>query len=137
MSIDLDAAVTRVQAIVRGISGITQAPSDPPDQISTFPFSVCWLSQATWVLADATCANADGVIVLEIHWSRTDLARTISHAMDYCESIPKAVIADHNLNSNLDIIRSMTGTMGPMLWGTTETFGWHFELAFGGHEAIT
>jgi len=137
MSIDLDAAVTRVQAIVKGISGITQAPNDPPDQISTFPFSVCWLSQATWVLADATCANADGVIVLEIHWSRTDLARTISHAMDYHKSIPKAVILDHDLNSNLDIIRSMTGTMRPMLWGTTETFGWHFELAFGGHEAIT
>ena len=137
MSIDLDAAVTRVQAIVKGISGITQAPNDPPDQISTFPFSVCWLSQATWVLADATCANADGVIVLEIHWSRTDLARTISHAMDYHKSIPKAVILDHDLNGNLDVIREMRGIMVPMLWGATETFGWHFELAFGGHEAST
>lgn len=134
---DIEAAVQRVQAIVGDITGIAQAPNEPPDKLGAFPMSVCWLSSVTWVLADATCANADGVIVLEIHWPRKNLARTIAHAMDFHESIPKAVIEDHSLQSNLDLIRSMAGTLGPMIWGPTETLGWHFELDFGGHEAIT
>lgn len=125
MTQGMDAAITRVQAIIAGVSGVLQAPADPPDSISRYPFAVAYAGESTWTLAPAGMAQNIGTIVVELHVLPRDkgLALAVSKAMGFHDAIPRAILADPTLAGTVANIL-VSGQGAPITCDGIQLMGW-------------
>jgi hypothetical protein len=126
----LQEAISQIQAEVKGISGIREAPETPPDQINQFPFAICFARTGEYRIGPAGVMTGIHTIVLELHVARKDLTRDVPTAMKYAKSIPLAIIAAL-FEGTLTAIATL-GTIryefGPLGWGGAETIGFRFYI---------
>lgn len=124
----LETAIARIQSLARGLPGMKQAPSLPPEQAASYPFCVCFPLRGAW------SAQSDGwliglhTIAAEIHIARRDLPIDVDVALPFIESFPAAILSDPTLNGNVQTVNDIRYTFGPMAWGGQATIGWRFEI---------
>lgn len=127
----LQDAIVQIQALVSGISGIRGAPDEPPDQISHYPFAVCFPESGVYEAGvPAGCMQGLHDIVVELHVARKDLPRDYRKAIAYAKSIPNAIL--NALGTvNLDTVSTVgfiRYEFGVLNWGETPTMGFRFVL---------
>lgn len=88
------AAKTQIMAVVAGISGIKQAPTNPNETQNDFPFAVGYL--ATGNLGAGAIGTRKSLynIVIDLLTRRMDLAADLAALDPYIDSIPAALIAE-------------------------------------------
>jgi len=126
----LQKAIDQIQTEVGAISGIRAAPDEPPDQISVYPFAVCFADNGTYDIGPPEVMTGLHTITLELHIARKDLTRDVQKAMVYAKSIPNAIykgFTDGNLAAiaTLSTIRYEFGALG---WGGIDTLGFRFFI---------
>ena len=128
MANELANAVAAVQDIVGAISGIRGAPDTPPDQINMFPFSIAYPTSGDWRRTRIGTREGVQSIAVELHFSRTGLARDVAEALPYGDSVVEALLANLSLSGAIFDLNNISWTFGPMKWGGIDTIGWRFIL---------
>jgi hypothetical protein len=126
----LQEAINQIQAEVKAISGIREAPEVPPEGMDHFPFAICFARTGEYTIGPAGVMTGMHTIVLELHVVRKDLTRDIPAAMKYAKSIPLAILVAL-MNRTLTAISTMERIryeFGPLGWGATETIGFRFYI---------
>jgi hypothetical protein len=126
----LQEAISQIQAEVKGISGIREAPETPPDQINQFPFAICFARTGEYTIGPPEMMTGTHTIVLELHVARKDLTRDVPAAMKYAKSIPLAIlmaVMNHTPTAFATLER-IRYEFGPLNWGATETIGFRFYI---------
>ena len=125
--------IQAIQDTVGAVTGIRAAPDYPPENLnSIFPFSVCFPDTGEYDVGPGGVSvyRALHNIRLQIHFSRTDLPKSLEAAIPYGDSIAKALIIDPQVNDSCDTIGNITYTFGPLAWGepAIATIGWDFVI---------
>lgn len=133
MTQDINAAVTYLQTIAAGISGMRQAPAEPTEQ-AQFPFAVSYVA----ALASSVQPSFGHQINLyeiatEIHVARKDLPRDYASIKSYANDFPAAVWGDLNTNGAaldgcVSTINRISGSLQPSTWGGIDTLAWTFRI---------
>ena len=134
----LIAAIADVQGTVGALTGIREGPTYPGDKLPPLPSSFCFASSGEWKQQPAGYRTGLHTITLQIHWDRKDLARDVTKAMGFCETIPNAIMADPTLGSTVStVVDPITYTFGMMEWAGMQTIGWSFNITVKIAENIT
>lgn len=124
-------AIKEIQDIVGAVSGIQQAPDDPPEQINIFPFSVCYAYEGEYIWHHKASMRGNHNIRLEIHLARKDLPFDVKAAMAYCQNIPLALFNAAKFEVDLTAVKniqSIAYRFEPLGWGGTATIGFRFTI---------
>ena len=129
----LATVIDEIQNDLATISGIRAAPHEPPDQMSAFPFIVCYPVSGEWNSDIPGSKKGLHNIVVELHIARKALPRDVAAALVYCDSIPnmllKAVSPTGDLfNNSISTFERITYRFGNLGWGDTATVGFRFEI---------
>jgi len=126
----LQEAISQIQAEIKAISGIREAPETPPESINQFPFALCFARTGEYTIGPPEMMTGIHTIVLELHVARKDLTRDVPTAMKYAKSIPLAILVAL-MNRTLTAISTMERIryeFGPLGWGGAETIGFRFYI---------
>ena len=124
----LQDAIEKVQNLAGAVSGIRAAPDYLPESLNIFPFLVCYAGTGSFEYSPAGVMKGLHNIILELHVARHDLPRDTKSAMQYSDSIPKAIMADPTLGGTVSTIGRITYTFGGMQYGDQMTLGFRFTL---------
>ena len=136
-------AITRVQAIVGALSGIKGAPSVITDNINDFPFVVAYPGKGSWeAVGFGTTMEDSGEIVIDLHAgpAAKGINQAVTTLLGYWETLPKAILADSNLNATISWIDfggpALTSDgMLAMQYGAVSTYGCRWRLRYSKDEA--
>mgnify|MGYP006883557982 FL=1 len=87
-------ALDAIVSVVSGISGIRQAPTNPTDNPSIYPFAVCYVMDGQLVNGAMGTRKHLVNIAIELLTARKDLARDMALISPYIDSICAALIAE-------------------------------------------
>jgi hypothetical protein len=125
--------ILSIAQIVRGISGIREAPDYPPEQMADFPFAVVYPGDGRHMghaLAGAVGLKKwVGSVIVEIHVGRRDLPSTVASLLDFADSVPNALLADPTLGGKCDTFGEIKQSFGELGWGDTPTIGFRFVIS--------
>jgi hypothetical protein len=126
----LQEAISQIQAEVKGISGIREAPETPPESINQFPFAICFARTGEYRIGPAQVMTGLHTIVLELHVARKDLTRDVPTAMKYAKSIPLTIMEAlfEGTLTAISTLERIRYEFGPLNWGATETIGFRFYI---------
>lgn len=130
-------AIIGIQAIVATVTGIREAPSEPPEQLATFPFSVCYPGSGEFEELTSGCMDGQHTIRLELHVARKNLRSDYLDLIDFVETIPFALLNDKTLGGTVDINERIRYSFEPLGWNGMETIGWRFEIQCKTRTALT
>lgn len=140
----LQAAVARAQVLIKALSGIKAAPATIPDKLRDFPFSVAYPGRGIWERQyfGAQIQNT-GEIVVELYLCARarGIEFAVTRLMDYFEIIPKTLMGDDTLESNLTTqgMGPPTITCDPLLAGEyagIEVFFYRWRLNYEREEDL-
>jgi len=133
----LKTAIINLQDTLRTITGMRDAPYEPPDNIQFYPFCVSYPSSATATIgAPAGQYRIVYEIVIEIHVARKDMPRDYTQTAQHLEAVMSKLLADPSLGGEGTIVTefgdTITAAWGVMQWGETqpETIGWQIRIPF-------
>lgn len=130
--------VAAVQTVVGGITGIRQAPAEPPDSMAAFPFAVCMPHRGHYQQDTPGCGIAgEHIIRLEIHTGRKNARTDYLAIIPYVDSVPAALLANTDLSGTVYVNEAITYEFGPLTWNGLPTIGWRFDLHFRTRAALT
>jgi hypothetical protein len=123
-------AITALQVKALTLSGMRGAPTDPPESINQFPFSICYDKSGSLQLESAGWALDMATIVCEIHCSRQSLPTAIAQAMSFREPFYRLLIADPTIASTVLEVRAVRYTFGYLDWGAVKDahIGYQFQI---------
>ena len=139
----LAAVIAEIQDEVGSVTGIRVAPDYPPDDLSIFPFAVCYPAMGTLIQEPPELMTGLHDIVIEIHVARKDLPRDVESVIGYVDTIPLELFGAiyNSAFSTIRTFEQIDYTFGVLDWtGTGEgtTIGWRFTLrAVKTQDAIT
>jgi hypothetical protein len=126
--------IQAVMDIVGAVSGIREAPDYPPEQLSDFPFAVCFPGEGTHSFSVPGERLFLGNVILEVHVSRVDLPVAVQNSIGFGDTIPNALMkftvttGSLPLNGACDTFENVTQTFGELGWGDTQTLGYRFTI---------
>lgn len=127
MAKSITTAVANIQTIVAALSGMRQAPSQPPDSAGAFPFGVSYIGAVDVTQASLTLRTHIFTIITEIHVARKDLPRDVAKLDPYPTAFPDAVWTTPTLTGAVDTVLSVVGQLIPSAWGGVDTLCWQFN----------
>ena len=122
------AAVTFIQAGVRALAGMRNAPDNPTDSTAIFPFAISYISECD--VEQRTVGNRRHfyTITTEIHVARKDLSRDVSVINVYPALYTDMIWADPTFGGAVSTVDgSVTGSLVPSAWGGVDTLCWMFK----------
>ena len=127
-------AIARLQSHAGALSGMKEAPIDPPESANQFPFAVSYVRNGSWHVESAGFSHAFVTLVTEIHLARNILPLDIVAALPFFEPFLRKLLADQTLNATVDNIGNVDFSFGPMEYGEQAgipfaTIGWQFVLS--------
>jgi hypothetical protein len=127
----LQDAIAWVQTTIGALDGVKNAPEYPPEQSSSFPFSVAYMGSGEYPYAtDKFTLDANHEIIIEFHVAKKILPRAIATAAPFVESIPAAIATDLTLGSNVHGFERIEYEFAPdMFWDTVQTIGFRFVIS--------
>lgn len=124
-------AIKQVQKYVGAHAGIKKAPANPPQDLSDFPFSLCYAQSGAWESKFAGDKSGLHNLVLEIHVA-DKLPGAFEEVMKYSDSIPNLLYSkflnDNHWNNTIATFQRITYTFGKLDWGTAPTVGFRFVV---------
>jgi len=126
----LQDAIDQIQAVVRAVEGIRQAPDEPPEGLNFFPFAVAYVEAGEWIIGPPELMTGLHTVVIELHVARKDLPRDVEAAMRYAKAIPNAILDAHRKAefTAFQTFERMTYEFAALGWGGTETLGFRFRI---------
>jgi len=122
-------AITRLQSHAGALSGMKEAPIDPPESANQFPFAVSYVRGGTWHVEGAGFSHALVTLVSEIHIARTLLPLDIQLALPFFEPFLRKLLNDQTLNDTVENIGDVDFSFGAMEYAGQPTIGWLFVLS--------
>ena len=114
-------AITALQAVWSGISGIKQAPAQAPEAMGDFPFAVTYPRQGHFTLQSSAFQLEYPSLFSELHLPRVSLPDAIAAALGYHESFKDALLADITLGGVVHTIApgaaQIDWIFGYLAWG--------------------
>lgn len=127
---NLEAIIANLQAKAAALSGIVEAPAEPPEQPNQFPFAITYLRNGRLEFITLDMDIFIHTVVTEIHIARQLLPAAIKLAIPYGNTFPLAVRADPRLGGTVSTILEMRYQFGELNYGKVKTIGYAFELDF-------
>ena len=124
----LATAIAAVQTVAASVSGIKQAPANPPEQSSMFPFSVCYARTGTETPQSSGWSVALHTLVCELHCQRTVLPQAVAQALPLYEAFAAGILADVTLGGTVQATNQLRYTFGELEYGGIKTIGYRVEL---------
>lgn len=126
----LQDAIYEIQASMRQVSGVKNAPNEPPENTANFPFVAAFPGNGT-IYAEAhgqkrSLHNID----IELHVKRKDLPIDVRTATPFIDDIAGQILSDFQ-NSNYSAIDAMgiiSYEFTPLSWGGTDTLGYRITV---------
>lgn len=123
-----DAAKYVQSSIVASVSGIRSAPEDPPDDMSVYPFAVCFPSNGQ-LTGNEDNGKDFHTLILQVHGTRKDLPRDYAAVIGYIETVGHALRDDPTLGGNVEtIVGEIEYSFGQMEWAGVQTLGPQFQF---------
>jgi hypothetical protein len=126
----LSAAITALQTLVAAVTGIKAAPASPPDAPSgQWPLSIAFPSAGRFEGGGNVQLAGYHTIVVQIHYTRADLARAYATIAPYLETVVAAIAASPTLSSTVTAIAGpVLYSFGAMTFASVDTIGWQFDV---------
>lgn len=122
--------IQEIQVLMRELPGVRAAPNEPPDQLTAFPFVVCYVD--TGVFRVNTPEDLRGLhnLIIEIHVAYQSLPVAYAQAIRFIEAVPRKLmegLRDNRLPS-LDTFGEISYTFRALAWGGVATLGCQFVI---------
>jgi hypothetical protein len=121
-------AVEAVVDLVSAIGGIMQAPDYPPEQLSVYPFLVCYLGHGEYIQQPIGVMTGLHSIIVQLHVGRSELPLDVQMAMGYISSIPHTLFDNPTLNGTCSTFGAITYDAGFVEWANVTTFAITFTI---------
>lgn len=126
--------VTNLQSKAAALSGVKEAPIDPPESANQFPFAVTYVRSGEWHAESAGFSHALVTLVTEIHIARQILPLDVKKALPYFETFLQSILNDLDLGNTVDTVPLIEFEFGGMSYGEQDgvpisTIGWRFTLS--------
>ena len=121
-------AIAAVQTVAATLSGIKQAPTNPPESSAMFPFAVTYASSWNETPQSSNWSVSLHTLVCEIHCQRSDLSRSVAQALPLYEAFAAAILADVTLAGTVQALNALRYTFGAMEYGGVQTIGYRVEI---------
>lgn len=92
----VQAAITNLNQLVAGLSGLVRVYSDPPESISEFPAALTYIGQGE-MTATAAGGYSLHTLIVEIYHARQVLAQAVNEAKVWPDRLYAALKADETL----------------------------------------
>lgn len=118
----VETIIDSLQTIVGGLAGMRQAPADPIEQPTAFPFGVTFPSTGAWEGGSVgkNLRNAAHEVTIVIAVARKDMPRDVQKSVGYADLLQAALQADPTLGGNAFLVQALSYTFGEILWGPSE-----------------
>lgn len=128
----LTAAITNLNTTLRGLAGMKNVPTHPPESVNEFPFGIAFAGTGRAEGGSMGRALTDEThqITAEIHVQRKNLPIAVETVTPYWALFVTALQADPTLGGEVDLIESIDYEFGPMSWASEEpnTVGYRFSV---------
>lgn len=111
-------AIARIQAIVRGLDGVQEAPEYAPESVNQYPFGIAYYEAGETTLMGGWRKGLH-TLAVNIFVARQLLPASLRQAMPFYERFMAAIEADPTLG----------GTVSTVVSPVKHSFGW---IAYGG-----
>lgn len=132
--------IAAIQADMLTLTGMREAPTDPPEQPQVFPFSICLPDSGEWIRA-ADVKQGLQTVTIDVHVARRDLPRDVAALTTYfADAVPNKLLGDPYLGNTVDTITALTWQILTFRWdaaGQVQTIGLRFTLTVKMRTAIT
>ena len=132
----LETTIDYVQAMMRALDGVEEAPDEPPETMLQFPF-VATLPRTAVITRESPQMQGLYTIYVEVHVGRQVLPKAIATALPFGDSVPNALWGDPKLGGNVDTINEIRFTFGRLDWGKEQHIGFRFEVDFKLRTTVT
>jgi hypothetical protein len=124
----LDDAITAAIGYVGGLTGVKQAPTEPPETIGDFPFVAGYPGDGEWIETPAGLKTGLHNVIIELHVARKDLPFDYALAIPYVDSIPNVLFSNltDKWDGTISTFDRITYRWGEMEWGSQKTLGLQF-----------
>lgn len=135
MALELEDAVAAVARLVGTIPGLRGSPTEPPEKITTFPFSITYPLLGEWEVRSRGNKVGLHTIAIEIHTARKDLPRDIQAVTPFGELVSAKLqhydnvrLPDQAGNPTCSAVLALRYVFGQLGYVTLSTIGYRFEL---------
>jgi len=121
-------AIAKIQDKWLAITGISNAPDEPPESANVFPFVATFDRSGT--LRPRSYGWGQDVVTIysELHMARTLLTAAISAAYGHKATFLQKLLSDPTLGGTVSTINEVRYTFGYLNWGEVKTVGYRFEI---------
>jgi hypothetical protein len=125
----LPQVIDYIQAKMRALDGVEEAPDEAPEQMLQFPF-VMTLPRSGRITKESPQMMGLYTIYVEVHVGRQVLPKAIEMALPFGDSVPQALWADPKLGGLVSTIQEIRFVFGRVTWGNEDHIGYRFEVDF-------
>lgn len=127
---DLQDAVYEIAASMREVSGVKNAPNEPPENTENFPFVAVF--PGTGEIEALARGDKKGLhnIDIELHVKRKDLPIDMRVATPFIDKIADQILSDRQNNNytHINTFGAITYEFAPLAWGATQTLGYRVTV---------
>jgi hypothetical protein len=123
-------AIARIQAIVRGLDGVQEAPEYAPESVNQFPFGLAYYRQGDTTLMNGYRKGLH-TLAVNIFVARQLLPSSLRQAMPFYERFMAAIEDDPTLGGTVStVVSPVKHTFGWINYGGQNNLllGWQFEV---------
>lgn len=135
MALKLEDATAAVARLVGQIPGLRGSPTEPPEKIAVFPFSIVYPLFGEWTVRSRDNKVGLHTLAIEIHTARKDLPRDIQAVAPFGELVSAKLqhydntrLPDQNGNPTCSAVLALRYIFGPLGYVTVPTIGYRMEL---------
>ena len=126
----LQSAIYEIQAKMREVSGVKNAPNEPPETTDNFPFVATF--PGTGEVGAVAHGDKRGLhnVNIELHVTRKDLPLDMRKAVPFVDLITDKLLSERQAAefTEFDTFGSISYEFAPMAWGNVETLGYRFTI---------
>jgi len=124
----LAAAIAKVQAHAIALTGMGEAPTNPTEAQSVYPFAITYDRRGELLQESAGWALDLCTVVTELHFANQNLSLVITKAMGFREPFLQRLINDPTLGGTVALIRGLRYEFGKLGDDELADIGYKFEL---------
>ncbi len=129
--------IANLQSKALAMTGIKAAPDYPPEDMSTFPFAICYPRTGEVNFGGQKWANNLDTVYMDLHISRAILPKAVEKAIPYRDTFAKKLMDDPTLGGTAKHITGFIVTFGELSYAGQTTIGWRFEISFMTHTEVS
>lgn len=124
----LSTVIAAIQTKAGGLSGIKEAPTNPPESANVYPFAVSYAKSGTETPQSSGWAIGLHTIICEIHIARQVLPKDIALALPFYELFRSAILSDPTIAGTVATVNALRYEFGRLEYGNKQTIGYRFEI---------